>query len=205
MTTNPLLARRDIRGKERLQKALVALAVTVIAVGAAWLLSGASPDISITHMAAIAALGVAGLLVTAYLGLKRHESGLDKEDKQRIRERIADDRSDRSWFSRIGYNSRRLIFGLVVWTGALLVIAGVGVLAYQAYGYLKTGDWTSLSLLGIAWPYLDWLRNPGSWFGLHRITTQFLQIVPASVALFILGFLVAGIGSALRGRVRRKL
>lgn len=203
MTTNPILGRRDIPATERLQKALATLVVTAFAVAGAWLLTGASTDSDPLHLAGIAALALIGLTASTYFGLKKYETGRDKEQTRAIRERIGDDRRGGSWVGRIGFSTRRLLFGTVFFAGVAIALCGVALLCLQAYGFLKSGDWPSYSLLRAAWPHVDWLRNPQSWYGLHRIVYDFLNIVPASLALLIVGWLVAGIGSAFKGRIRR--
>ena len=203
MPTNPILARREIPGSERLQKALVMLAVTVAAVAAGWFLTDASVESDPAHLAGIVSVALAGLVATAWFGLKKYESGADKEKSRAIRDRIHDDRQGRSWVTRIGYNTKRLFGGTVVLAGILVALGGIGVLGFQSYGFLRTGDWPAMSLLRLAYPHIEWLRDPQSWYGLHKIAYDFLHIVPASIALIILGWLVAGFGSALKGRVRR--
>lgn len=203
MPTNPTLARREIPGRERLQKALAMLFVTAIAVAGGWLLTGASLQSDPAHLGGIAAVALAGLVAAAWFGLRKYEAGRDKDGSRAIRERIHDDRSGRSWIGRIGFNTRRLLCGIIVFAGVLVALGGIGVLGFQGYGFLKTGDWPSMSMLRVAYPYVEWLRDPQSWYGLHKIASGFLAIVPAWLALIVTGWLVAGFGSALRGRVRR--
>lgn len=85
--------------------------------------------------------------------------------------------------------------------GVLIALAGFGVLCLQIFGYMKTGDWKSVSTLSVASLQFSWLKNPQSWFGLHDIVSNLLGILPLSLALVMLGWLVAGFGSALRQRV----
>ena len=204
MTTNPLLARREIPGKERFQKALAAVIVTAIVVAGAWFLTGATPGSDPAHLASIGILALIGLTIAFYMGFKKTEAGSDKESSQSVRQRIDDDRRGRGWLSRTGYNIRRFVSGTIALLGILIASSGIAVLGFQLFSYLRTGDWPSLSLLRVAFPYVEWLRSPESWYGLHKITTEFLAIAPASLALLVVGWLVAGFGSALKQRVRRK-
>lgn len=200
METNPLLARRVIPRKERLQKALLTLVLTIAIAAGAWFVTGASLASGIPHLAALGAVAVTGTSLAGYFWFKKHETATTKEDKRSVRHRIDDDRQGRSWISRLGYNIRRFLAGIVVVAGVLIALIGLGVLAVQVFGYLKTGDWKSMSTLSVASPYFPWLYDPQSWFGLNAIVRDMLGLLPLSVALIILGWLVAGIGSALRQR-----
>ena len=86
-------------------------------------------------------------------------------------------------------------------SGIVIAMAGLGVICLQVFAYLKTGAWKSVSALSVTSPYLPWLRDPQSWFGLHDIVSDMLGILPLSLALVSLGWLIAGFGSALRQRV----
>ena len=77
------------------------------------------------------------------------------------------------------------------------------MLGIQIYKYLKLGAWGPVSLLDVLAPHVPWLSNPQSWIGLHGIVRNACDIMPVSLALIILGWLVAGFGAALRQRVRR--
>lgn len=203
MKTSPLLARRAIPRKERVQKALGVLTVTAVVVAAAWLLTDASPDSDPRHLVAIAAAAMVGLCLSAYFWFRREESARTKEESRSVRDRIDDDRQGRGWVSRLGYNTRRLLAGIVVIAGLLIVLAGLGVLGLQLFDYLKTGRWNSVSTLSVVIPHVSWLSDPQSWFGLHDILRSFLGLLPFSVCLVLVGGLVAGFGSSLRQRVSR--
>ena len=201
METNPLLARRVIPIKERLQKALVVLLLTAGAVAGAWVVAGASFEFDRRYILALAAMAAFGLSLAAYFWFKKEERATTKENGVLIRRRIDDDRQGRTWISRLSYNFKRFLTVVVILIGLLIVLAGLGVLCLQVFGYLKTGDWKSVSTLSVASPLFSWLQNPQSWFGLHDIVRNMLGILPLSLALVLLGGLVAGFGSALRQRV----
>lgn len=201
METNPLLARRAIPTRERLQKTLVVLLLTVGAVTGIWLLTGASFDLDRRHLLALASIAALGLSLSAYFWFKREERATTKENGVLIRRRIDDDRQGRTWVSRLTYNIKRFLAGVVMLIGVLIILAGLGVLCLQVFAYLKTGDWKSVSALSVASMQFSWFKNPQSWFGLHDIVSDMLGILPLSVALVLLGSLVAGFGSALRQRV----
>ena len=204
MDTSPVLARRVISLKERLQKALAALLVTAAAVAGAWLYTGASLDSGLPYLVAFGLAASLGLSISTYFFFKKEEDAHTKEDSRFVRRRIEDDRQGRSWLTRMGYNTRRFLGGLIVLIGLLVALAGLGVLGLQIYGYLKIGEWKSVSLLSVAAPQLPWLNNPQSWLGLHAIVRDVLDIMPLSLALVLVGWLIAGSGSALRERIAKR-
>ncbi len=203
METSPLLARRVIPWKERLQKSLVTLLLTVTVVAVAWVFTGASPATDPRFLFALGVVALFGLSLSAYFWFKKEEGSTSKEDSRAVRSRIDDDRQGRGWVSRLGYNVKRFLSGIVVLTGLLIALAGLGVVGLQVFGYLKTGGWKSVSTLSVASPYFPWLDNPQSWFGLNDIVRDMLGLLPFSLALVVLGCLIAGFGSALRQRASR--
>ena len=204
MDTSPVLARRVISLKERLQKAVAALLVTAVAVAGAWLYTGASLDSGTVYLAVFGVAVLLGLSISTYFLVKREEDAHTKEDSRFVRRRIEDDRQGRSWFTRVGYNLRRFLGGLVVLIGLLVALAGLGVLGLQIFGYLKIGEWKSVSLLSVASPQWHWLNNPQSWFGLNDLLRDALDIMPLSLTLVLVGWLIAGSGSALRERIAKR-
>ena len=198
------MARRVISLKERLQKTLAALLVTAIAVAGAWLYTGASLDSAPAYLVAFGLAALLGLSISTYFLFKKQEDAHTKEDSRFVRRRINDDRQGRSWFSRVGYNIRRFLGGLVVLIGLLVALAGLGVLGLQIFGYLKIGEWKSVSLLSVASPQWQWLNNPQSWFGLNDILRDALDIMPLSLTLILVGWLIAGSGSAWRERIAKR-
>ncbi len=203
METNPLLARRVIPARERLQKALAVLTLTALVLTVAWLLTDGSLDRGIVYIASFAMAALIGTCGAAYFWFKTEEVPKTKEQSQAIRHRIEDDREGAGWISRLGYSTRRFVAGTIVVAGMLTALAGLGVLGMQVYRYLRSGAWDSISLLELVAPYCPWFHRPESWFGLHRIVTDLFGLVPASLAIILLGWLIAGFGSALRQRVRR--
>lgn len=204
MDTSPLLARRVISLKERLQKALAMLLATAALVGGAWYLSGATLDSDVRLLAALIGTSVLGLGLTLYFAFRKHEVGRSKQDNEAIRQRIADDRAGSSWVGRIGLGVRRFIYGIVVLSGILIAVSGFGLFGVQAFAYLRTGAWHSISVLAALRPYAAWLQDPQSWLGLHAIASQFLGLLPASLALIVCGWMIAGLGSGLRDKAKRK-
>ena len=78
--------------------------------------------------------------------------------------------------------------------------AGLGVLAWQAVGYLQTGSWPRMSVFTVLAPHLPWLTRPESWLGLHALVTKAAKLLPIWVLLLALGWFIGGVGAALRGK-----
>lgn len=83
--------------------------------------------------------------------------------------------------------------------GALGFMVGAGVLLYQGYLWLKTGQWESmpfhLALTHIGFDYYD--VTPDSWLGLQKLVHWFFNL-PLSLMAVILGYLIGlSIGKAL--------
>ncbi|MGI9238330.1 MAG: hypothetical protein ACR2QZ_13090 [Woeseiaceae bacterium] len=203
METSPLLARRTVPVKERLQKSLLVLLSTVVAVGGVWIFSGASANIEARYLLMMAAIAALGLIAALYFWFKKEDRSVDKEGHRSVRRRIEDDRQGRGWLSRASYNLKRFLAGVIVAIGLLIALAGVSVIALQIYGFLKTGSWRSVSVLSVATPYVPWLSSPQSWFGLNEIVRDATGLLPLSLALVLFGWIVAGFGSALRQRASR--
>lgn len=204
MDTNPLLARRAISRKERLQKALSCLLVTALAVAFAWVFTGGFFDGEPVYLIVTGSVTLLGLCFSAYFWLKKEEIAHTREASRFIKRRIEDDRAGRSWIGRIEYNTRRFLSGIIVFVGILSILAGLGVLGLQIYGYLKFGEWESVSVLATASPYWPWLNNPQTWFGLNKIVRDVCGLMPLSLSFVLVGWLIAGFGSALREHVTNR-
>ena len=70
----------------------------------------------------------------------------------------------------------------------LLFLAGILVLGFQVFVWLRSGEWLSIPL-GIVMIGLDqngalalWLSSPGSWYGLHEALMWILNL-PLSLVL----------------------
>lgn len=203
MQTSPVMARRVIPPQERLQKALIAFLTTAGTVGAAWVLLDLSRHSDPKYLAIVAGISVLGLAYTLYFGFKKHESASTKEGNRAIRERIDDDRSGAGWTTRITYNIRRFLCGIIVFSGLLVSLAGVGVIGFQVYGYLRIAEWQSMSVFSVAVDTVPWLQSPQSWIGLYKVLRQALEFMPLSLALVLVGWLIAGFGSRLKDRATR--
>ena len=72
-------------------------------------------------------------------------------------------------------------------------IAAAGVVLYQCFLWLKEGEWVGMSAtlffryyLSPDSPFVHWLDNPESWFGVHKL----IIATPLSVFLFLSGVAV---------------
>ncbi len=71
------------------------------------------------------------------------------------------------------------------------IVAGLGVLAFQAVGWLRHGEWTSISFRTLYQygpeSFVRWIEWPESWFGLHTIMNGWIGGSPLSLGLPIFG------------------
>jgi len=81
-----------------------------------------------------------------------------------------------------------LTISILTLAGVVLV-AGLGLLAYQAFTWLRSGVWTEFPLLVLFnlffehSPVQGWLDHPQSWIGLQKVIEWLLNEVPLSLAL----------------------
>ncbi|MEW8202711.1 MAG: hypothetical protein AB2697_21855 [Candidatus Thiodiazotropha endolucinida] len=76
------------------------------------------------------------------------------------------------------------IFGFVI----LSILAGIGVLIYDIYSYLKSGNWDSIDTIDLLREMkADWAFNPTDWIGLWEV----LNAIPLFIILIILPILLA--------------
>ncbi len=71
------------------------------------------------------------------------------------------------------------------------IVAFLGVLTYQALGWLRHGEWTSIAF-GTLYQYgpesfVRWIESPESWLGLHTIMNGWIGGTPLSLGLPIFG------------------
>lgn len=90
------------------------------------------------------------------------------------------------------------------------MLAGPGLLAFQAFVWLKTGNWMPLPLsellqylpdniAPIMRPFVRWLSSPHDWIGVHRLVAWILDL-PLSAAAMIIGGIICGTGAVLYDR-----
>lgn len=73
---------------------------------------------------------------------------------------------------------------------AALFFAGPAIWVYQAYGWLRSGDWHSISVVdGLIFAGVthDWLQHPVDFIGAHAL----LEMLPASLVLMVLALIPA--------------
>jgi len=90
----------------------------------------------------------------------------------------------------IGWTLRYLLFSIAV----CMFLAGLCVLGYQVYAGLMYGTWPALPLqmyFEYLTPFTTWIERPQSWYGLHKLLTEFLAFAPLSLFLLLAGLLIA--------------
>jgi hypothetical protein len=70
----------------------------------------------------------------------------------------------------------------------LVILIGPAILAWQGYGWLRTGIWTALPI-SKTFAYFEWPMPSTGWLGLQKIIDSIFDI-PTSVAVFVLSFIV---------------
>jgi len=75
--------------------------------------------------------------------------------------------------------------------GTLFVFAGIALIMFQLFFYLKNGEWIEFSLLNITSitpnKFIFWLDHPTSWLGLHKIIHGTLEFIPLSLFTILVG------------------
>jgi hypothetical protein len=75
--------------------------------------------------------------------------------------------------------------------GVIIILAGIGIVGFQIFIYLKNGEWIELPLLYLVTygpnEFVSWLYNPTSWLGLHKIIYGALKLIPLSLCLILVG------------------
>jgi hypothetical protein len=96
---------------------------------------------------------------------------------------------------------------LVIWAGMVgvfLCLAGVLILGWQVYVFLKFGTWLSKPLLGLVLDFVDvetsWLLHPRSYAAVQPWVAGMLEFVPLSVFLFVSGLGLITTAHKLGGR-----
>jgi hypothetical protein len=93
-----------------------------------------------------------------------------------------------------------LIGGLLIAAGALV---GIGMVAWQAYWYLRDGLWEALSLItALQWLGVRWASAPMGWYGLHKVLDAVPLSIASALAGFALGAAAVAIGEGLAAPVR---
>ena len=81
--------------------------------------------------------------------------------------------------------------------GTIIFMTGLGLFIYQTFLWLQEGTWTEFPLFVVFNFIFDntalqkWMLHPESWFGLQKLFSWFLEIIPLSAALMIPGISLA--------------
>jgi hypothetical protein len=88
--------------------------------------------------------------------------------------------------------------------GGVIFVASLCMGAYAAFLWLRTGATGSALLADVVAPRLPaearaWLREPGSWFGLHRFAVWVVRIPVFAASGFVGFLLLLATGTGRRG------
>jgi len=93
---------------------------------------------------------------------------------------------------------KRLDTGMIyLWYGLLVAVPGIGglgLLVWQAYGYLQSGSWIGVSVIDVmVWSGVGgaWASEPTTWFGVWKL----LSGAPASIAGVVIAVLMLWIST----------
>ena len=74
--------------------------------------------------------------------------------------------------------------GLIFISGGLGALVALGIVLWQIYIFLKSGQWLSLSVISaLNWCQVEWAIVPTEWFGLYKV----LNWLPLSLTSLIIG------------------
>jgi len=88
--------------------------------------------------------------------------------------------------------------------GAVIFVGSLGMAAYAAFMWLRTDATGSPLLADVVMPRLPaearaWMREPGSWFGLHRFAVWVVQMPVFAASGFVGFLLLLATGTGRRG------
>jgi hypothetical protein len=103
---------------------------------------------------------------------------------------------------------RETVIGLLaIWLGmpgVFLCLAGILILGWQVYAWVKFGTWLPKPLLGLVLdvvePETSWLVHPQSFAAVQPWVTGVLGLVPVSAFLIVTGLVVVTAAHKLGGR-----
>ena len=76
---------------------------------------------------------------------------------------------------------------LLMIIGVAFCLGGAGIVVYQIYTYLKSGNWEPISTIDALLLFeIQWAMNPTDWLGAWKV----LDKIPASVPIFVCGLIV---------------
>ncbi|MEA3486130.1 MAG: hypothetical protein U9R20_00520 [Thermodesulfobacteriota bacterium] len=99
-------------------------------------------------------------------------------------------------FNKAENSISKSIYTGTILIGVAILLAGFFIIFWQLFIWLKHGEWRNISLLKVVLyigidPIVSWLKNPQSWFGVHKIIYWFFISFPLSLFLIITGFMLA--------------
>ena len=202
MTTNRLMAEREISARERLQKTAAGVLVYAIGAGAIWYFNQGWPALgSPVFFGALAA----SIIWTAYIvkfAITGQEKATSKDGIRMIRMRIADDRAGRTWLSRIGLNSKLLVLRFVFFGGLTIAAGGLYILGKQVYTFAMTQSWVPVAIAEFMKPAVMWLATKDIWLTGQTILIKTFYWLNAGFVFAFLGAVVALYGLSTMDRVK---
>src|SRR6266487_5405095 len=92
-----------------------------------------------------------------------------------------------------------LFFRSLAAVGAFTAFAGVMLVAYQVFMWMKIGLWNTHTLSTVLIQFrrslppqfLGWLGSPHDWKGLHKIAMFVVNRIPLSIVLILTGLVVS--------------
>jgi len=127
----------------------------------------------------ISLIGTAFIVLMAYLSLKKLFSWrLSKARPTFVKQK------------------KNILVQFVSYFCLVLVVSGAMVFSNQLLGWMKTGVWLDMSVLStltrnfLDTAFVKWLNFPKSWIGLNKIVEGVLNILPVSLTLVVIGFLI---------------
>lgn len=107
---------------------------------------------------------------------------------------------------RSGERRHTLVGLFVIWTGmagVFLCLAGILILGWQVYVFVKFGIWISKPLLGLVLDLVDvntsWLVHPRSYAPAHVVLIGVLGFIPVSMFLLVAGLSLITAAHAVGG------
>ncbi len=91
----------------------------------------------------------------------------------------------------------RVAAGVAYLIATPFLLAGVGIIGMQVYGYLRYSEWAPFTVMSLLEGSSPWLNNPQSWLGWHEIVYGFVDWLPVSLLSLFLGWMFWSIARSI--------